>query len=140
MDTKDIVAALFSAVTAFVAISNWRGARFRPKLKEDLAILKQLRAELAALGHDAESIRRNDQVLLLMKKIERKINRSYGTYGTDASDVVVALALASAGVFLLVHPEFSKSAWAGTAAVVSLVVAAYFAYEGFKNRGKPRED
>jgi hypothetical protein len=138
MEPKDIIAALFSGVTAFVAIFNWRGSRFRPKLKDDLEIMKKLREELSALGKTSEDILNNEHYKLLQNKVERKIHRAYGQYGTDVSDAVSSVALLVAGIFILSSPSLRGSLW--PVGVASLVVSAYLGFQAIKDRGKPRDD
>src|SRR5688572_17960851 len=78
---KDILTTMLSAMTAAVAIFNWRAARFRAKLKDDLEILRRYRDEF---GEDTKCQH-------LRAKIQRRMDKAYVIRRTDLSDLISAL-------------------------------------------------
>jgi hypothetical protein len=139
MDFKDVLAIASSGVAVSITIFNWRGTRFRGKLKDDLEIIKRYREELLAAGVDKDEISKDERYALLQQKIARKLTRAYGVQGTDWSDVLKAVAVFCLAAFLLGYSGFENSPWARAVGLVCLVITTYFLYEAVRNRGVPTQ-
>ena len=128
---------LLPAVTAAIAIYNWRVARFRSKLKDDLDILRRYQEDFC----DSDgSTNISDDICYkhLRARIQRRMYKAYVLRRTDKSDILSGLVL----VGLAILPWTFFSNWP-TAFRIGLSAAAAgfglaFVYAGIKDRDETR--
>jgi len=137
MDGKDIAALVLSLVGASIAVSNWRAAWFRSKLKDDLDILKRYREEFAP-GSACEGLEQDAPYAHLRDKIQGRMVKAYVLRGPSGRIFAGVGCLAVAiGVWLLTGDAWSaKPAWRFAILTVPVVAAAAFLWEAFEDRNE----
>lgn len=138
-DFKDIIAIAAALIGASVAIFNWRAARFRGKLKDDLDIQKRYREELQAQGKSSSEVIRDEHYAALQTKIHRKMNRAYILKGTDWSDAAISLVLFSVATLAWNNDSLLASGWRVPVITGLSVVAAVYAFLAIHDRGRTRD-
>ena len=132
IEPKDALTILLAAISATIAIVNWRAGRFRIKLKDDLDILHRYHEEF---GDDSV----NDiRYQCLRDRIQYRMNKAYVLRGTDVSDLVGAAALIfSATITGLLTG--GNSVWSIGLIVILITAGLGLIYTAFKDRGEERE-
>ena len=131
---ENIAKVFIPAITAAIAIFNWRAARFRSKLKDDFDILERYREEF-----DDETDPSKEICKHLRARIQRRMYKAYVLRNTDKSDIVSGLVFLS---FAAV-PWILFSTWPFILRVGLAVLAASFGlaflYTGIRDRNEPRK-
>ena len=133
----NLAKVLIPAVTAAIAIYNWRVGRFRSKLKDDLDILLRYRNEFIDDSADPS----NDICYKhLRDRIQRRMHKAYVLRRTDKSDILsgVILVIVAIAPWIPLFKDWSSALRVGlSVAAASLGLA--FLYAGIKDYNEPRK-
>ena len=139
-EPKDVLTVSLSAVTAAIAIYNWRSGRRRAKLKDDLDILKKYREEFAK-EHEPNSIDRDVRIVQLKRRIHRRMRSQYVVRGVDHSDLNTGIGLCLVASATLGWAIYSGDIAAIKGWILMLVTASgfggiIFLVSAFKDRNE----
>jgi hypothetical protein len=84
-DYSKLISAVAGIITAIIAIINFRSARRRVKLKDDLEILKRVKE-----GFSEDYSRQKDICDYMEYKIHKRLKKTYVNKGIDRSDSFTA--------------------------------------------------
>lgn len=140
LEPKDILTFSFSAVTALIAIYNWRSGRRRAKLKDDLDILKKYRDEFGAIRSESP-IDEDIRIVQLKRRIQSRMRTQYVLKGVDHSEFnagmgLVAVALVTVG-WAAVSGDLSLiKGWVLALVTVSGIGGFFFLLSALKDRNE----
>ena len=131
---------LLPAVTAAIAIYNWRVARFRSKLKDDFEILRRYREEFGDSRDGSTNLSDDICYKHLRSRIQRRVYKAYALRRTDKSDTLSGVVFVGFAVVPWI-PLFSS--WPFALRVgLSIAAASFgfaFLYAGIKDYNEPRK-
>jgi hypothetical protein len=125
----------FAAITStIIGVTNFRSARRRLKLKDDLEILKKLKEEFGN-----ESTKKANFYDAIEKKIDKHLHKTYIVKGIDLSDFFTAITF-----FILAFLPFAifdsdkVYTWGIPLSIASATVCVIFIYYAFNDRNNAR--